>query len=194
MHPSTIRIRRGRLTDADALSTFAARTFTQTFGRDNQPEHLQAHLSASYGLAQQSRELVDPAMTTLLAHVGEHLVAYAQVRRGAAPACIRQPAAVELQRFYVDHAWHGRGVAQSLMAAVHSAAREFDARHLWLGVWERNPRAIAFYRKAGFVDVGSQDFHVGPDRQTDRVLVAALPEHIDGVTSAARAYSAGPAY
>ena len=85
---------------------------------------------------------------------------------------------IELQRFYVDRPAHGTGVAQALMGAARQAAREFGGEHLWLGVWERNPRAIAFYTKAGFRDVGSTVFQVGPDRQTDRVLVAPLT--VDG--------------
>jgi ribosomal protein S18 acetylase RimI-like enzyme len=64
------------------------------------------------------------------------------------------------------------------MLAVHDAARELGGRHLWLGVWERNPRAIAFYAKSGFVDIGSHDFFVGADRQTDQVFVA--PVHDPG--------------
>jgi ribosomal protein S18 acetylase RimI-like enzyme len=65
-------------------------------------------------------------------------------------------------------------VAQRLMLAVHTAARAFKGQNLWLGVWERNPRAIAFYQKVGFVDRGCHDFFVGSDRQTDRVLVAPV--------------------
>jgi ribosomal protein S18 acetylase RimI-like enzyme len=61
------------------------------------------------------------------------------------------------------------------MQAARDAARELGGRHLWLGVWERNPRAIAFYRRAGFTDVGSTFYMVGPDRQTDRVFVAEVP-------------------
>jgi GNAT superfamily N-acetyltransferase len=92
------------------------------------------------------------------------------------PACIVQPDAVELHRFYVDRPWHGRAVAQALMAAARDAACALGAHDLWLGVWERNARAIAFYRKCGFVDVGSHHFFVGEDRQTDRVLVARLAD------------------
>jgi nucleoside-diphosphate-sugar epimerase len=54
------------------------------------------------------------------------------------------------------------------------AARAAGARHLWLGVWERNPRARRFYEKCGFVDVGSQAFVLGSDPQTDRVMVTTL--------------------
>jgi hypothetical protein len=62
--------------------------------------------------------------------------------------------------------------AQSLIEAVHAAARAFDGRNLWLGVSEHNPRAISFYKKVGFVD--RHHFFVGSDRQIDRVLVAPV--------------------
>ena len=171
-----IRIRRGAAADAPALAAFAARTFHETFAADNRPEDMAAHLASSFGVAQQARELADPDTATLLACRGDTLVAYAQVRRKRPPPCVTQARPVEVQRFYVDRPAHGTGVAQTLMAAARRAARAFGGEHLWLGVWERNPRAIAFYAKAGFRDVGSTVFQVGPDRQTDRVLVAALTE------------------
>jgi ribosomal protein S18 acetylase RimI-like enzyme len=65
------------------------------------------------------------------------------------------------------------------MAAVRAAAREFGGQQLWLSVWERNPRALSFYKKEAFVDVGSTDFYVGSDRQTDRVMLAGLQSAID---------------
>jgi diamine N-acetyltransferase len=172
---SSVRIRRGVPDDAAALAAFAAVAFSDAFGADNQPHDLQAHLDASYGLPQQARELADPAVTTLLAHQGERLIAYAQVRRKAPPPCVSQPGAIELQRFYVDRAVHGTGVASALMAAVQQVASDAGAEHIWLGVWERNARAIAFYKKAGFQDVGSTFFDVGTDRQIDRVFVAVVP-------------------
>ena len=73
-------------------------------------------------------------------------------------------------RFYVDRPLHGTGLARRLMDAVLEAARSRAKRTLWLGVWERNARAQAFYRKAGFMDVGAQTFRLGRDVQTDRVM------------------------
>ena len=133
--------------------------------------NLEAHLSANYGPEQQATELADPLVTTILARSNGELVAYAQVRRSATPPCVVHVDPVELHRFYVDRRAHGSGLAAELMHAVHQAASEFEGRHIWLGVWEQNPRAIAFYKKVGFVDVGSQIYRVGPDEQADRVLV-----------------------
>jgi ribosomal protein S18 acetylase RimI-like enzyme len=57
------------------------------------------------------------------------------------------------------------------MRKVESEAFARGGRTLWLGVWERNERAKAFYTKNGFIDVGSHVFMVGREAQTDRILV-----------------------
>ena len=56
------------------------------------------------------------------------------------------------------------------MCRVDEDADRVGTRTLWLGVWERNERAKAFYRKGGFVDVGAHVFMVGTDAQTDRIM------------------------
>ena len=60
------------------------------------------------------------------------------------------------------------------MRAVMVVAAATGAGAVWLGVWERNARAIAFYAKCGFADVGAHDFRLGDDLQTDRVMVVGL--------------------
>lgn len=181
MNLAQLSIRRGVAPDAPTLATFATRTFAEAFGSDNRPEDMQAHLAASYGVPQQTKELADPGVITLLAHYVKTLVAYAQVQFNAPPPCVTYRHPIKLHRFYVDRSVHGQGVAQLLMAAVQKAASELGGQHLWLSVWERNPRAIAFYMKAGFVDVGKIDFFVGTDRQYDRVLVAKVAKHMSGI-------------
>jgi ribosomal protein S18 acetylase RimI-like enzyme len=171
---STIRM--ATSTDAVRLSELAARTFSDAFAADNRPEDMAVYLAASFTVERQAAELADPEVTTLLAEIGSELAGYAQLRSGPAPEEVTDPAAHELVRFYVDRHHHGRGVAQSLMAAVLAAARERGARTLWLGVWERNLRAIAFYGKSGFVDVGSHEFWLGSDRQTDRLMARPIGE------------------
>ena len=156
------------------MAELAAATFRDAFGSENDAADLALHLARSYGLAQQTAELSHPAITTLLAYADGGLAGYAQLRQGLPPACVVAARPIELWRFYVAGPWHGRGVAQQLMAATREAAKSRGAASLWLGVWERNPRAQAFYRKSGFVDVGSQQFLVGTDAQTDRVMELTL--------------------
>jgi len=168
-------IRRATLADAESLAALAARIFTETFAQDTAPDDLAAFLAKAYGVRQQSEEISDPDVITYVAEVPEGLVAYAQVHRGReAPECVDVEEPVELWRFYVQKDWHGGGLAHRLMDPVMAAARELGGRHLWLSVWEHNSRAIAFYGKHGFRDVGAADFWVGSDCQTDRILVAPV--------------------
>jgi len=159
--------------DAARLAAFATKAFVHTYADHNTPEDMQDYLAASYGVGHQARELSDPGMITVLAEANGEIVGYSQVRRKETPACVTQEAPAEIYRFYVDAAAHGKGVAKPLMEQSLAAARDLGAKHIWLGVWEKNARAIAFYRKSGFHEIGSQFFQLGSDRQRD--LVVARP-------------------
>jgi diamine N-acetyltransferase len=167
-------IRLGTAADAALLAKLARETFFDTFASTNDAADMALHLERAYGVPQQTAELTDPTMTTLLADEGGETVAYAQVRTGHVPACVSGAAPIELWRFYVQRGWHGRGIAQALMARVVADATLAGAKTLWLGVWEHNLRARAFYGKCGFADVGEHVFLFGTDPQTDRVMAKSL--------------------
>jgi GNAT superfamily N-acetyltransferase len=167
-------IRHATVDDAAVVASLARQTFYDTFASSNDAADMALHLAQSYGPDQQRGEIADPAMTTLLVEENGEAVAYAQIRNGHVPGCVTGTAAIELWRFYVRHDWHGRGIAQALMARVKEEARHRGAQTLWLGVWERNDRARAFYKKCGFVDVGDHIFLFGTDPQTDIVMSSSL--------------------
>jgi ribosomal protein S18 acetylase RimI-like enzyme len=176
MTSTRLVIRRATADDAESLAAFGARTFYETFAPANTPEDMSQHLAAAWGTDLQRAEINDPALDTLLACDPDGALAgFAQLLAGHAPACVATVSPVEIKRFYVDKAWHGRGLAQDLMKAVEECARAHGGRELWLGVWERNARAQAFYRKCGFDRVGEQIFVVGSDPQTDHVMLRHLP-------------------
>jgi diamine N-acetyltransferase len=167
-------IRRGQPDEAAQLSAFAERSFRDAFAAQNRPTDLDRYIRQAYGERQQALELSDPLVTTLIAEVRGQLAGFAQLRPGKTPGCIAGPSPLELWRFYVDRPFHGRGVASRLMQEVIESALARGASTLWLGVWERNSRAQAFYRKCGFVDVGQHAFQLGTDTQTDRIMARGL--------------------
>jgi len=180
----TFVIRRGTPADAALLAEFGARTFREAFAADNTAEDMAKHLASAWSPSLQEGELRDPLLDTLLAVApegapskntpGGALAGFAQLRAACAPACVPTHKPIELKRFYVDRPWQGRGLARELMAEVERVAQRHGARELWLGVWERNERAQAFYRKCGFEKVGTQIFVVGDDPQTDHVMLRTL--------------------
>lgn len=162
------------LADAAELARFAESTFRDTFAAANTPEHMAQHCRDNYATAIQAAQITDPAWTTLLIRQQETLIAYAQCRSGDAPACVASARPGEIHRLYVHRNWHGRGIARMLMSACIETLRQRDADMAWLGVWEQNPRAAAFYRKSGFVEVGEHVFTLGGDPQRDVVMARAL--------------------
>lgn len=167
-------IRRAGAGDAAVLAGLARTTFFETFAASNDGADMALHLERAYGIPQQTAELSDPGMITLLVERDGAAIAYAQIRGDHVPVWVTGPVPVELWRFYVGRQWHGRGVALSLMERVKAEARGLGARTLWLGVWEHNRRALAFYTKCGFADVGEHVFLFGTDPRTDRVMTMSL--------------------
>lgn len=172
--PSLPDIRLAAVADAAALAELGRRTFSDAFAADNTPEDLAVFLDLTYSPQIQRDELQDPALTCLLAEQDGALVAYALLRTGKTSPYVIDPAAIELQRFYVDQPAHGTGLAHRLMQECVDHAAGLGASTVFLGVFERNVRAIRFYRKHGFEVVGSQVFRVGTDDQRDFVMARSV--------------------
>ena len=170
----SLLIRRAAVADATWLAALAARTFRETYAAHNTPENMERYVADHFSPALQAAELAESRYLTLVAEISGQPAAYTQLGRGPAPECVTGPTPMEIIRFYVERAWHGQGLAQRLMEAAAEHAAAAGARTLWLGVWERNPRAIAFYRKCGFAEVGTHTFVLGTDHQRDLVLARPL--------------------
>ena len=168
-------IRRAEPADAPALAALGRKTFEAAFGDWSDPKDMAAYLAASYSEAIQLAEIRDPGCITLVVDDGGALGGYAQVRRTAqSPPSVTGPDPVELRRIYVDARLQGHGIGQELIAAARDAARELNGRTIWLSVWERNERAVAFYERHGFRRVGKAIFQVGSDPQSDHIMAAEV--------------------
>lgn len=169
-----VTIRRADSEDAELLAELGASTFSETFAADNKPEDLSAYLAESFSVARQTEELADPASTFFIAEVEGHAAGYAKLHAGEPEEGVEGRKPVELVRLYVSREWLGRGVGEALMRACVEEARRAGHETIWLGVWERNGRAQAFYRKWDFRAVGEHVFQLGSDPQRDILMERAL--------------------
>ncbi|GGX08838.1 GNAT family N-acetyltransferase [Undibacterium macrobrachii] len=160
--------------DASALADLARQTFIETYAEQNDAEQIRTHCDKNFGVAQQSKEIADPNYVVILAYHDEALVGFAQVVNNPAPPSIEAENAVALYRYYVKKEWHGKGIAQPLLAEAEKAAKTFGANQLWLGMWEHNARALAYYQKVGFQHVGWMDYQFGDIIERDYVLLKQL--------------------
>lgn len=167
-----VSIRPARPDEAAALASFARASFVAAFADQNNPADMDAYVTAAFSDAQIGRELADPSNTFLLAFLPDRAApaGYAKLRSGTPDPSVRGALPVELERLYVEPQRIGHGLGGALMQATLDEATTRGYQTLWLGVWEHNLRARAFYERWGFARVGSHVFRLGTDDQTDLIM------------------------
>jgi ribosomal protein S18 acetylase RimI-like enzyme len=159
--------------DAEALAAFARASFIDTFGHLYPPQDLADFLAASHTPALYVGYARDPSLHLRVATQGGAIVGYSKT--GDVELEVEDATqSRELHRLYVDASVKGAGVAKTLMDELLAWTRAQGAAALYLGVWENNHRAQAFYKRYGFEHIGEHDFMVGQTRDRDFIWRLAL--------------------
>ncbi|UYZ58857.1 GNAT family N-acetyltransferase [Hymenobacter latericus] len=176
---SPLRITTAKRNAATAaqLAILGRRTFHEAFAAQNKPEDMAEYLEQTFSPDKQLAELQAPNSFFFLAMMQQEVVGYAKLiipsALGAEPGTDVSTRA-EIQRLYVLEDWIGTGLGAALMRRCIEEARERGCRSVVLGVWEKNERAIEFYRRFGFKHIGGIDFKLGQDVQHDLILRKGL--------------------
>ncbi len=158
--------------DAEMLAELSFKTFWDAFHEHpkNAPEDMADYLEKAFSVEQTRRELLEENSIFLIAEIADETAGYAKVTLGALEDGVSAEKPIELNRLYSHQKFLGKGVGAGLMEECFKIAEENDCDVMWLGVWEFNPRAQAFYRKHGFYEVGKHIFQLGSDPQIDLLM------------------------
>ncbi|MBL7937901.1 MAG: GNAT family N-acetyltransferase [Flavobacteriales bacterium] len=165
-----IIIRQADQDDVTQLKAIAKQTFLEAFAADNTAGNMERYLRERLSEQALRSELATPGAVFHFAEIDGRVVGYLKVNTGAAQTEPMGDRALEIERIYVLKEFHGQRVGQVLFEKAMALATAMNAEQVWLGVWERNPRAIAFYRKNGFEEFGRHLFRLGDDEQTDILM------------------------
>lgn len=157
-------------TDLPALQELSVRTFTEAFAHQNNPEDFQAFLSSAFHPDKLAREWEDPESRFFFIGWKGEKAGYLKVNAGKAQSELQDPEAFELERIYVLAEFQGKGLGTWALLRVMELARQANKAYVWLGVWEKNHGALAFYRRHGFTIFDKHAFYVGTDKQTDYMM------------------------
>ncbi|QNH62849.1 GNAT family N-acetyltransferase [Hymenobacter sediminicola] len=175
--PLTITLAKRTADVAAQLASIGRQTFLETFAADNQPADMAEYLEENFTPEKQLEELQDANTLFLLARMNQQLVGYAKLRLhsqlGNHPD--RTPEErLEIERLYVLEDWIGTGLGATMMCRALEEGRQNRCRAVVLGVWEKNVRALEFYRRFGFKVIGEHEFVLGTDVQNDLILRKGL--------------------
>ncbi len=165
---------RARLKDLEAIRKIGSETFRETFEATNSKSNLDAYISKSFDTNKLCTELQNPNSHFFLATTGIEVAGYLKVNFAPAQTEINDPNSMEIERIYILKKNYGKGLGQLLFDKSLEIARQAKCAFIWLGVWEKNFRALAFYKKNGFVELGTHVFVMGESRQTDKLMKLTL--------------------
>ena len=140
-------------------------TFIETYGEENTPENLQAHLAEKFNYAQLSSEFNTEGTTFLIIFQDQEAVGYAKMQINMKEQTDQN--ALEIERIYLKSECHGKGLGATLISKCIEIASLQQFSIIWLGVWENNQNAIKFYKKMNFEFLDKHVFVLGTEVQTD---------------------------
>ena len=170
----TIIIKKLTLNDIDQLQKISRQTFYETFSAGNTEENMQKYLEEGFSAEKLSAELNDNNSVFYFAILDGKAIGYLKLNFGQSQTELQDDKALEIERIYVSREFQGKKVGQILYDKAIQVAQQNKADYVWLGVWEKNPRAIAFYKKNGFVEFDKHVFKLGDDEQTDIMMKLKL--------------------
>lgn len=156
--------------DIDTLRDFSCRTFFETFVHQNTPSNMESYLRKAFDIEKLRSELSNENTSFYFLYSDEILAGYLKLNEAPAQTDIHDVQSLEIERIYVSKEYQGKGLGGYLMEQAIRIANLRKKRYVWLGVWEKNEKALRFYKKTGFYEIGTHSFFVGDEEQTDSLM------------------------
>ncbi|MCZ1268887.1 MULTISPECIES: N-acetyltransferase [Paenibacillus] len=170
----TVEIRACSREDLQKLQEISIETFNDTFKDQNSPDNMRAYLERAFNAKQLEDELSNSCSDIFFVYYNKELAGYLKVNREGAQSEQMSDASLEIERIYIRKKFQMHGLGKYLLNKAMETALEHKKKEVWLGVWEKNDNAIAFYKKMGFVQTGSHSFYMGDEEQIDFIMVKTL--------------------
>ncbi|HLG04289.1 MAG TPA: GNAT family N-acetyltransferase [Bacteroidia bacterium] len=168
-----LQIRFADHADLSRLSRLSEETFRAAYSSFNTPEDMEAYVEANFSEKSLQRQIGKEKNKFLLALNGNELAAYAKLSLNPAEH-LNAKNPLEIARLYTSAALIGKGIGKRMMEEILTYARGANIDLIWLGVWQKNLKAVAFYQREGFEIAGTTAFTLGNDVQEDFVMTKQI--------------------
>lgn len=162
--------------DLDILRAFSRQRFFETFSAMNTSENMDAYLDKAFAPEKIRAELSDTNSAFYFLYWEGKLAGYLKLNEAPAQTDLHDEQSLEIERIYVSKEFQGEGLGRYLMDQAINIAIQRKKKYVWLGVWEKNEKALRFYRRSGFYQIGTHTFVIGDDEQTDYIMRKDLEE------------------
>ncbi len=170
----TVEIKKCNIVDLQTHQEISIVTFYVAFKDQNSPESMNAYLESAFNLNQLEKELTNISSQFYFVIFHNEIVGYLKLNTGDAQSEKMGDESLEIERIYLKSKVQKNGLGKLLINKAIEIARESNKQNIWLGVWEKNDNAIAFYQKMGFIQTGTHSFYMGDEEQLDFIMTKTL--------------------
>ncbi|MDR4947890.1 GNAT family N-acetyltransferase [Neobacillus cucumis] len=170
----TINLKKCTLEDLHTLQDISYETFNETFKDQNSPENMTIYLERAFNLEQLEKEIANSSSEFFFVYFNHEVAGYLKVNNNEAQSEKMGDESLEIERIYIKNQFQKHGLGKYLFNKAMELALELNKKKIWLGVWEKNENAIAFYRRMGFVQTGAHSFYMGDEEQVDFIMTKTL--------------------
>ena len=168
-------IKKADINDLEIIRSIAIKTFVESFADENSKENMELYIENNLSISKLKAEFEDPDAMFFLAYFEAEAVAYLKLNLGEEQTLSFGPKSIEIERIYVLYSFQHRQIGKELLDKTIEIAKVHSKSHICLGVWEKNQKAISFYKKHGFREIGQHIFMLGNDAQNDLLMQLDLP-------------------
>jgi diamine N-acetyltransferase len=169
-----IKIKQCTIENLPQLQEISCETFNETFKDQNSPENMNAYLERAFNVNRLEKELSTINSHFFFVYFNNEVAGYLKVNTQEAQSENMGEDSLEIERIYIRGKFQKLGLGKYLINKAIEIAVEQGKNKIWLGVWEKNENAIAFYKKIGFVQAGTHSFHMGDEEQIDFIMIKTL--------------------
>ncbi|MEC2061284.1 GNAT family N-acetyltransferase [Bacillus stercoris] len=173
----SVNIKKCSREDLQILQQLSIETFNDTFKDQNSPENMKAYLERAFNTKQLEKELSNMSSEFFFVYFDHEVAGYVKVNIDDAQSEEMGAESLEIERIYIKNNFQKHGLGKHLLNKAIEIALERNKKNIWLGVWEENKNAIAFYKKMGFVQTGAHSFYMGDEEQTDLIMTKTLTSY-----------------
>jgi len=166
----TIKISLCKIEQLNLLRDVSIETYRDTFEEHNCETLMQQYLSDALNPEKLLYEFQTEGSFFYFIYSGEEVAGILKLNTGDAQTDNVDKYGLEIERFYIRKNYLRQGLGKVLMQFAYDVAKKLNKHSVWLGVWEDNARALAFYKAQGFYQIGEHPFDMGGDIQTDLLL------------------------
>lgn len=160
--------------ELDTLQSLSIQSFREAYEPVEDPDEFQKYIDQAYNKKVLRSELDNPESDFYFIKKNGVLAGYLKLNVGATQTEQMDDRYLEIQRIYLLKAFYGQGLGRLLIEKAEAVAKAKGKQRIWLGVWEENTKAIAFYKHLGYQIFSAHTFMVGNLEEVDHMMEKVL--------------------